>query len=44
MTMATQSRPTTGNMKEQQPFISAVLAELSRRKVLRTMGAYAVGV
>lgn len=31
-------------MREQQPFITAVLAELSRRKVLRTVGAYAVGV
>ena len=31
-------------MGEGQSFISAVLAELSRRKVLRTVGAYAVGV
>jgi len=31
-------------MSEGQTFISAVLAELNRRKVLRTVGAYAVGV
>jgi len=31
-------------MAESHSFISATLAELSRRKVLRTVGAYAVGV
>lgn len=31
-------------MKEGQSFLSAVLTELNRRKVLRTVGAYAVGV
>ena len=31
-------------MREQQSFLSAVMGELSRRKVLRTLGAYAVGV
>jgi TolB-like protein/Flp pilus assembly protein TadD len=31
-------------MTESHSFISATLAELSRRKVLRTVGAYAVGV
>jgi TolB-like protein/tetratricopeptide (TPR) repeat protein len=31
-------------MTERQSFISATLAELNRRKVLRTVGAYAVGV
>jgi len=31
-------------MSERQPFFSATLAELNRRKVLRTVGAYAVGV
>jgi TolB-like protein/Flp pilus assembly protein TadD len=31
-------------MSEQQSFIGATLAELNRRKVLRTVGAYAVGV
>jgi TolB-like protein/Flp pilus assembly protein TadD len=31
-------------MSEKQSFLSAVMAELSRRKVLRTMGAYAVAV
>jgi TolB-like protein/Flp pilus assembly protein TadD len=31
-------------MSERQSFISATLAELNRRKVLRTVGAYAVGV
>lgn len=31
-------------MREQQTFLSAVMGELSRRKVLRTMGAYAVAV
>ena len=31
-------------MAENHSFISATLAELSRRKVLRTVGAYAVGV
>jgi TolB-like protein/Tfp pilus assembly protein PilF len=30
--------------EERQSFISAVMGELSRRKVLRTVGAYAVGV
>lgn len=30
--------------EEKQSFISAVLGELSRRKVLKTLGAYAVGV
>ncbi len=31
-------------MSERQSFIAATLAELNRRKVLRTVGAYAVGV
>ena len=31
-------------MKQGQSFLSAVLTELNRRKVLRTVGAYAVGV
>lgn len=31
-------------MKQRQSFLSAVLTELNRRKVLRTMGAYAVAV
>ena len=31
-------------MTERHSFISATLAELNRRKVLRTVGAYAVGV
>ena len=31
-------------MKQGQPFLSAVLTELNRRKVLRTVGAYAVAV
>jgi TolB-like protein/Flp pilus assembly protein TadD len=31
-------------MSERHSFISATLAELNRRKVLRTVGAYAVGV
>lgn len=31
-------------MKKGQSFLSAVLTELNRRKVLRTVGAYAVGV
>ena len=31
-------------MAERRSFISAMLSELSRRKVLRTVGAYAVGV
>jgi TolB-like protein/Flp pilus assembly protein TadD len=31
-------------MTERQSFFSATLAELNRRKVLRTVGAYAVGV
>lgn len=31
-------------MKDGQLFISAVLTELNRRKVLRTVGAYAVAV
>jgi len=31
-------------MKQGQPFFSAVLMELNRRKVLRTVGAYAVAV
>ena len=31
-------------MKERQSFISATIAELNRRKVLRTVGAYAVAV
>lgn len=31
-------------MKERQSFLSAVLTELNRRKVLRTVGAYAVAV
>lgn len=31
-------------MKKSQSFLSAVLTELNRRKVLRTVGAYAVGV
>jgi len=31
-------------MKQGQSFLSAVLAELNRRKVLRTLGAYAVAV
>ena len=31
-------------MTERHSFISATLAELNRRKVLRTLGAYAVGV
>jgi hypothetical protein len=31
-------------MSERQSFFSATLAELNRRKVLRTVGAYAVGV
>jgi len=31
-------------MKQGQSFLSAVLTELNRRKVLRTMGAYAVAV
>jgi TolB-like protein/Flp pilus assembly protein TadD len=31
-------------MREEQSFLSAVMGELSRRKVLRTLGAYAVGV
>ena len=31
-------------MNERQSFFSATLAELNRRKVLRTVGAYAVGV
>lgn len=31
-------------MSEQHSFISATLAELNRRKVLKTVGAYAVGV
>ena len=31
-------------MAEQHSFMSATLAELNRRKVLRTVGAYAVGV
>jgi TolB-like protein len=31
-------------MGERQTFISAVMGELSRRRVLRTVGAYAVGV
>ena len=31
-------------MREQQSFLSAVMGELSRRKVLRTLGADAVGV
>lgn len=31
-------------MSKRQSFISATLAELNRRKVLRTVGAYAVGV
>jgi TolB-like protein/Flp pilus assembly protein TadD len=31
-------------MNERQSFISATIAELNRRKVLRTVGAYAVGV
>ena len=31
-------------MSEQHSFISATVAELNRRKVLKTVGAYAVGV
>ena len=31
-------------MKQGQSFVSAVLTELNRRKVLRTVGAYAVAV
>ena len=31
-------------MEESQPFVAAVYAELNRRKVLRTVGAYAVAV
>ena len=31
-------------MREQQGFLSAVMGELSRRKVLRTLGTYAVAV
>ena len=30
--------------EERQSFFSAVMAELSRRKVLKTVGAYAVAV
>ena len=40
--MSTESEP--HGMNERQSFISATLAELNRRKVLRTVGAYAVGV
>ena len=31
-------------MEKEQSFLSAVITELNRRKVLRTVGAYAVGV
>ncbi len=31
-------------MKQRQPFLAAVLTELNRRKVLRTVGTYAVAV